>query len=158
MKIERDYFYVNGTYYLKTSGDTSIMLVYPFPVDPLFGSVDSVRIFNLTSNKLVKPLVIGESSCMFNLDFETNNEIIILVAYRQKLLGYRAEYILKSTASWRKPLEEATYQLIIPSGMEIIDFSIPPGEYINTDLETIYYWTKENYMPAKNMVFEFEEK
>jgi hypothetical protein len=155
MKIEKDYFYVTGNYYLRTTGDTSIALVYPFPVDPLYGDVDSINIYNMTSGKPIDIHSHKPTGAVFKAGFGEFREIEILIAYRQKLKGNRAEYILESTASWRKPLEKADYQLIVPIGIEINSFSIPPDDLMTTEQETVYYWTKENYMPDVNMIFEF---
>jgi hypothetical protein len=155
MKIDHDYFYVTGEYYLRTSGDKSIILVYPFPADSLYGETDSIFIYNLTSDLPVDILVQKRNSLLFNADFGDFKEILILISYRQKLTGNRAEYILESTKGWGKPFEKADYQLIVPSGLEIISFSIPPDESTQTGEEIIYYWARVNYMPSVNMVFEF---
>jgi hypothetical protein len=158
MKIEKDYFYVSGSYYLKTAGDQSIILVYPLPADSLYGDVDSIKIFNLTTNEPVKILERKKDVTVFKLEFAEYKEVELLISYRQQLFGNRAEYILESTASWRKPLEQADYQLIVPKDLEINNFSIPPDESIDIGEEKIYYWSKKNYMPERNMVFEFEER
>jgi hypothetical protein len=158
MKLEKDYFYVTGNYYLKTEGDTSIALVYPFPSDSLYGEVDSIIIYNISTGKLIEPYSFNQKAAVFKADFGGFNNIEILIAYRQKLLGNRAEYILESTAGWRKPLEQADYQLITPTDMEILIFSILPDEMIKTDEVKIYYWAKKNYMPDVNMIFEFEKR
>jgi len=157
MKIEADYFYVTGNYYLKTTGDRSIILVYPFPVDSLYGEVDSIYIFNLTSNTPVEFLDKKKNSLVFKADFGEFREIEILISYRQRLLGSRAEYILESTKGWRKPFEQADYQLIIPNDLEITLFSIPPDETVIADEERVYYWSRKNYMPEINMIFEFRK-
>lgn len=158
MKIEKDYFYVMGNYYLKTNGVQSATLVYPFPVDSLMGDVDSTYIYNLIADMVIEPLSINKDRLVFKADFGDTTELLILISYRQKLLGNRAEYILKSTISWRKPLEEADYQLIIPTEMKIARFSISPDESVTSDKEIIYYWSKKNYMPGSNMVFEYIEE
>jgi hypothetical protein len=158
MKIEQDYFYVTGNYFLRTTGDQSIILVYPLPVDSLYGEVDSINIFNLTTNHPVNILERKKDVAVFKAEFGEYKEIEILISYRQKLLGNRAEYILESTASWRRPLEQADYQLIAPKGLEIINFAIPPDKSISAGEETIYYWAKKNYMPDRNMKFEFKER
>lgn len=158
MKIEQDYFYITGNYFLKTTGDQSIILVYPLPVDSLYCEVDSINIFNLTTDEPVKILERKKDVAVFKLEFAEYKEVELLISYRQKLLGDRAEYILESTVSWRKPLEQADYQLIVPEGLEIINFSIAPGDSISAGEETIYYWSKKNYMPDRNMVFEFKRR
>jgi hypothetical protein len=155
MKLEKDYLFVTGSYYLKTTGAKSILLVYPFPVDSLYGEVDSVFFFNITSDKQIDPLSIKKEAAIFKAEFGEADEILVLVSYRQKLLGNRAEYILQTTAGWHKPLEQADYQLIVPAGLEIEKFSIQPDESIDTGKERIYYWSEINYMPPDNLVFEF---
>lgn len=158
MKIEKDYFYVSGSYYLKTVRDRSVALVYPFPVDSLMGEVDSILVFDMTENKPIELINKRAEGIAFKADFGDKNELVILISYRQKLLGGRAEYILESAKGWKKPFEEADYQLIIPDSLKVVSFSIPPDESVISDKEIIYYWSKTNYMPSKNIVFEFIEE
>jgi hypothetical protein len=156
MQIEKDYFYVTGIYYLQTRGDTSVVLVYPLPVHSLYGEVDTVVIFNMTTDRFIQPLASRKDAIVFKAGFSEHAQVSLLISYRQKLLGNRAEYILESTASWREPLEQADYQLIVPKETKITSFSIPPDESVESGDETIYYWTRKNYMPPVNMIFEFE--
>jgi hypothetical protein len=156
MKIEKDYFYVSGSYYLRTTGDKSLTLIYPFPADSLYGLADSALIYNLTADTTVSILNRKPNPLVFIADFGDLPELVLLISYRQKLLGNRAEYILESTQGWRKPLEQADYQLIVPVDLEITSFSIPPDEVVNTGEEQIFYWSRKNYMPLVNMIFEFE--
>jgi len=155
MKIADDFFYVSGTYYLKGEISSNKTLVYPFPVDPLYGNVDSVYFFNLTSNEIIIPQKTNNKSSVFKIDFGKNNKMVIQASYRQKLLSNKAEYILKTTMAWKKPLEQANYQLIIPANIRITTFSISPQDSVNSGKEVIYYWEKHNYMPGENMIFEF---
>ena len=158
MKIEKDYFYVTGIYYLKSDRSKSETLVYPFPVDSSFGAVDSIFVFNLTTNENIMLKKIKTNYAVFKIDFSHNSELMIQIAYRQKLLATRAEYILESTISWKKPLDQANYQLIVPSNMHICKFSIPPQDSIITKKDIVYYWEKFNYMPSENLIFEYKIK
>jgi hypothetical protein len=158
MRIEKEHFYVTGSYYLKTVQDKSVALVYPFPMDSLMGEVDSISVFNLTANEPIEILSKRREGIAFKANFGDTTDLVILISYRQKLLGNRAEYILESTKGWKKPFEQADYQLIVPDSLKIISFSIPPDESVKTDQEIIYYWSKTNYMPEVNMIFEFIER
>jgi len=80
---------------------------------------------------------------------------MIQISYRQKLLSTSAEYILQSTIGWRKPLDQANYQLIVPKNIEIINFSIIPDNSVDYTTEMVYFWEKYNYLPPKNFTFEF---
>jgi hypothetical protein len=155
MKIEKDYFHVTGIYYLKSDGNKSEVLVYPYPVDSLYGTVDSICIYSMTSNTIIKPNKTDRDKTVFTLGFGHNPDQDIQISYRQKLLGNRAEYILKSTIGWREPLDQANYQLIVQSGMLITRFSIPPQDSIVTGQERVYLWKKHDYMPSENLIFDF---
>ena len=155
MKIEPDFFYVSGTYYLRTVSDSSIVLFYPFPLDSLYGEVDTLLIFNLNTNTKSEPLENRPNGSVFRVSFGNEKETAILISYRQKLLGNRAEYILTTTASWRKPLEQADYQLIVPDSLHITSFSYTPDKSQPIENEIIYYWSRRNFMPDRNMVVGF---
>lgn len=155
MKLEKDNFQVAGDYFLKTTNDSSIVLFYPFPVDSLYGEADSIIIFNINNNEEIEILSRKKTGVVFRADFGNEKEIHLLIAYRQKLLGNKAEYILKTTAGWRKPLEIADYQLIVEDRLIVTGFSIEPDSFMDSGEEKIYYWSRENYMPSENLIFEF---
>ncbi len=158
MKIDRGYFHVTGIYYLRSDRKTSEVLVYPYPAGPLYGAVDSVSIHNLTSDKPVTPLKTDKLNTIFNIDFSHAGDQEIQIYYRQRIAGNRAEYILKSTIGWKKPLDHASYQLIVPSGIRISSFSIIPQDSIATDREVVYLWNKYHYMPSENLIFEYTNR
>lgn len=158
MKIEADSFCVTGIYYLRGDEHERATMIYPFPVDSLYGEVDSFYIYNLITNESIIPQQINKNNAVFSIDFADNQELIIQISYRQKLLYNYAEYILKSTINWKESLDEAYYQLIIPEYIEITKFSIFPGDSIIADNEKIYMWEEYNYLPEKNLIFEYRYK
>lgn len=158
MKIQEHHFYVSGTYYFRVDQPGIKQLYYPFPVSDLFGNPDSVYLFDLTNNAPIEPTVSDSSGLLFLADFSKYSDLGIQISYRQPLLGSKAEYILETTKVWGKPFREATYQLIIPKSLIITRFAIVPDDFIITDQEKIYTWEKYNYMPERNMVFEFSEE
>ena len=158
MRISNHRFYITGTYYLKNSALEQKVLIYPFPVGPAYGKVDSVVIFDLTDNQLVKPEITDSAKLLFIIDFTNDYEKVLQISYQQELKEFRAEYILESTLNWREPIKEVHYQLIISKDLEITDFSILPGDSIITENEIIYTWEKYNYLPSRNMIFDFRYK
>ncbi len=155
MKITKDYFHVTGIYYLRNDRNSSEILIYPYPVDSLYGPVDSIYIYNMTTHKNITPLKTDLYKTVFKLDFSYPGDLVIQISYRQRLNGNHAEYILKSTISWKQPLDQADYQLIVPSGLQISSFSMVPHDSIVTDQEVVYLWNKYNYMPSENLIFEY---
>lgn len=158
MKIDRKSFYVNGTYYLRGEGMGSKALVYPLPQDSVYGKVDSLFIYNITTQSQIIPLKTEDKKVVFKVDFAGHDEIVLQISYKQKLLGNKAEYILESTLSWKKPFEQVNYQLIVSSGLKIDSFSIPPNDSLYISEEMIYYWDRGNFMPSKNLVFTFKRE
>ena len=158
MEITKGYFHVTGIYYLRSDRNSNEILVYPYPVDSLYGAVDSIYIYNLTTDKKVTPLKTDLYKTVFNLDFPSPGDLVIQISYRQKLNGNRAEYILKSTIGWKKPLNQANYQLMVPSGFQISSFSMAPQDSIVTDQEVVYLWNKDNYIPSENLIFEYKKR
>jgi hypothetical protein len=155
MKIERDHFYVIGSYYLKNNDQNGITLVYPFPTGPEYGAVDSFYIFNLSGKDTIKVYKSSPERVLFSLELEKDTETGIQVSYRQKLNSNVAKYIITTTRVWQEPLESAYYQLIVPEEIKITSFSILPDDSLDTGSEKIYYWKKFNFMPEKDMVFHF---
>jgi hypothetical protein len=109
----------------------------------------------MTTEKNVTPLKTDLHKTVFNLDFGHTGDQVIQISYRQKLNGNRAEYILKSTIGWKKPPDHASYQLMVPSGIQISNFSVTPQDSIVTGQEVVYLWNKYDYMPSENLIFEY---
>jgi hypothetical protein len=157
-RIEKDYFYVNGTYYLENGRNQRIVLSYPFPHDSIYGPVDSIYIIDLTQNEIIKNYKQTKQGILFDLNFNTQDDLELQISYCQKLLSRQAEYILVSTWGWHQPLEFATYKLLIPLAMEITSFSIQPDEFTVIGNEKVYSWHKKNFMPLQNMIFRYSTK
>jgi hypothetical protein len=158
MEIEGDLFYVSGTYYFRYDLDDKKLIYYPFPRSRHYGRVDSVMIYDLTNDQPIKPEERNKDGLIFLLDFSNGPELAIQVSYRQEVPKGRAEYIIETTKAWRKPLEMATYQLIVPEGTSITSFSIQPGDSITTAGAKVFIWEKYNYLPEENLIFEFEKE
>lgn len=155
MRISVDKFYVTGLYYLRCDKPEKKLLAYPFPLDKLYGQVDSILIYDLTSDTGLSPLRSDSAGLVFAVDFRSGGEKLVQISYQQELLGNRAEYILKSTRAWRQPLDEAHYQLVVTNDFIMTHFSIPPQDSIMAGKEKVYTWDMMNYMPLENMVFGF---
>lgn len=155
MMISGRTFYVTGLYYLRSDCPENIFMAYPFPTKKLYGIADSILIIDLTDGSEIMPLRSDSATLTFPVDFLEGKEKLLQISYQQALNDNQAEYILKSTRAWQKPLEEAHYQLIIPQTLTVTRFSIPPMDSLSAGSEKIYTWDMTNYMPTVNMVFDF---
>lgn len=155
MEISDGHFHVTGNYYLRSDTVSPFPLTYPFPKDPLYGEVDSVNLFNLKTGQAIEIKKKTISGILFMAEPDSTGKVETLISYRQKLKGKKAEYIVITTRNWQQPLEEATFQLITPSDMVMEHFSYLPSDTLVTQKNTVYTWQMFNFMPERNMVFEW---
>lgn len=155
-RIEENTFYVSGYYHLKNSGLNIIetALYYPFPTDSIFFPVDSVHIFDMTNRSKIENINSKSGGVIF--DIKIDSTLTLFISYEQKLKYKRAKYILTTTNYWKEPLSKVSYSLITPTDLEITYFSYEPDRNEIIDDRKIYYWKKMNFMPEKDMEFEFD--
>ena len=157
-EIKDNYFYVDGIYHFCNNSNKEInqVLFYPFPIDKLYGTVDSVFAADFKTGSVNIITNKSEQGAYFKIKIEAYGIAKYRIFYRQKTEKNKAEYILKTTHKWGKPFEKASYKLIIPVKLRIISMSYPPDS-IKTEKEKIlYFWNKTDFMPDKNMEFYFE--
>jgi hypothetical protein len=157
MKIDKGCFYVNGTYYLSSPADDTLLLFYPFPSGPEFRCADSILVYNLSSGDTIKMLNSEKDKIVFLFPMRGGQEETIQISYSQELYSNKARYILKSTLAWREPLKEAYYQLIVPDDIRISSFSYPPDDSLQAGSEWVYYWRRFDFMPPEDLIFHFRK-
>jgi hypothetical protein len=137
-------FSVNGIFrFVNNSGhDIHQTLLFPFATGT--ESLIVNRVYNLTYND--------------NLDFQQNNnriafKLIVLskdtvnlnISYSQSTDKLNV-YILESTETWNKPLQEAQYSLTFDHSISIDSLSLKPDTMINNT----YYWRRTDFLPVDN--------
>lgn len=157
-EIKNNFFYVDGIYNFCNNGDKEIqkVLFYPFPIDSLYGEVDSINAFDVnakSANIIVSKTKKGMS---FKIILSPYGVGKYSISYRQRILKNKAEYILTTTQRWGVPFENASYKLISPLNMKITSMSYIPDSTMQKNDNLIYYWSKKNFMPDKNMIFYFD--
>jgi hypothetical protein len=148
---------VDGYYYFCNVGDKIFKgnLYYPFPVDSnYYDNIDSLKIE--MGNTVFTNLKLHHRGVYIPILLESYKSIVYHITYRQKLLKNKAEYILTSTQQWNRPLESASYRLVIPESLKIKIFSYQPDSIKKDSNNTVFYWDRINFLPQKDMVFEFE--
>lgn len=157
-EIKNGYFYVDGIYNFCNNGDKGIqqVLFYPFPVDSLYGEVDSINAVDINSKSTNIIVNKTEKGLSFKVELRPYGTGKYKISYRQKLLKNKAEYILLTTQKWGRPFENAFYKLITPAQMKITSTSYSPDSTKQEGDKKIYFWTKKDFMPDKNMVFYFD--
>ena len=158
-EITDNYFIVDGDYYFCNVGERSVnqLLYYPFPSGSDYGEVDTISVINLkTKSDVLRNF--NNNGASFVISIEPYNIEKYKIFYRQKFFGNKAEYILNTTKSWKKPFEKANYELIIGINYVIDSVSyMPDSAAIIGDFQH-FYWNKHDFMPDRNFVIYFNKK
>lgn len=152
-RIEGDRFFVNGIYSLRNKyiSDNKIVLNYPFPTDTIYTYPDSLYIYNLNTGQEINNYIKKDDGVIFDVEIDSITDLFI--SYQQQLKSNVARYILTTTKQWGAPFEIATYKLIYNDTLQIKSFSNKPDKQERFEDGIVYYWTKENFMPSKDMIF-----
>ena len=159
-ELVKNFFTVAGDYYFRNVGDHNIKatLFYPIPRDSVLGVYDSAFVKG-PSQQTDSPITIRkENGFFFNVEIEANSTTKYNISYRQKLLGNKAKYIFTTTNTWGKPLECAAFQLSFPKNIRIDSLSTIPDSLLEINEGYTVFWTRENFMPGKDLVILFHEE
>ena len=157
-QLTEKYFVVEGNYLFRNTTNNQITknILYPFPAEKDFGSVDSVSVIDLTNQKNIF-FSDSENNITFNLIIPPLDSSLIHIFYKQEIVGDSVKYILTTTSLWNNPFESAEYKLLVDPGLEVTSFTYKPEKEYLIEGEKIYYWNKSNFMPDRDMVFYFEK-
>jgi len=156
--LDSNNFTVDGYYYLNNNDSSKIsqFIFYPFPLEPYLGNVDSISVFDETIKKRIYfSKAKDNSGIIFPLQMEGYGFRKIKIIYSQQLKKNIAEYILKTTQTWGKPLESANYSLSVPDKIKIDSLSYAADSVKKINNKNIYYWSKKNFYPKIDFVFYF---
>jgi hypothetical protein len=157
-EIKDNYFYVDGIYHFCNNSNKEInqVLFYPFPIDTLYGIVDTIFAADIKAGSVNIVTNKSEKGAFFNIRIGAYGISKYHIFYRQKVEKNKAEYILKTTQKWGKPFENVSYKLIVPEKLKIISMSYIPDSTKTENGKKFYFWNKSEFMPDKNMVYYFE--
>lgn len=158
MNVHGDYCVLNGIYYFKNEGKTALrqILFYPFVISNDLPYPDSISVRETSTNHEVaySRSVEGIS---FGISVPAQSFSVYRVTYRQRTPSGYMEYILTTTADWKKPLEIAEYQIRMPRTLALEYLSLPGVSSTKRGDESIYYVRKATYMPSANIVVRWTE-
>jgi len=159
-ELSKEYFAVEGNYWFANPSDrgSERSIYYPFPTTGQNNSVDSVDIFDITHG--IRPEISDrtKSGFSFVLTISGHDTVLYHIAYRQKVGGDSAMYILRSTRAWNRPLEFAEYKLAVEDSITIIGFSYHPDKVYVIEGKKFFLWRRTNFMPEKDFVVRFKAK
>ena len=158
IELNGDYCVLNGTYYFKNEAKSAMeqILFYPFVISRELPYPDSISVWEAATNQRVE-YSRSDDGISFRVSVPAQSFSVYKVSYRQRTPTAYMEYILTTTADWRKPLEIAEYQIKVPRNLALVYLSLPGVSSSKRGGESIYYVRKEHYMPAANIIVRWTE-
>jgi hypothetical protein len=137
-------FGINGIYVFANHTNKEIRQTILFPFSEKSDSINIKRVYNLSYNEnlIYHKTMNGIAFTMIVMPKDT---VKINISYSQKTESENV-YILKSTRTWDKPLQNASYSLTLDNSVTLDRLSLKPDTLINN----IYYWTKTGFYPDDN--------
>ena len=143
-------FSVKGNYFFRNQSGREIKPVIYFPVGKTEGKnpIDKILVFDQKDPGHPYRVHVVDSVADFELAIPAFGQKQIVLYYRQQHDGKQVRYILTSTRHWKKPLEFASYKLVIQKNIKIRKFSMKPDKVSDFGNTRIYSWEKKNFMPT----------
>ena len=155
--IEDSIFSVRGVYYFSTDHPGKYPILYPFPEDEEMGEAYDILVRYIQTDETID-YKFKKKKNFITFVLNVDDDTPVYISYKQRLYDNFARYILLSTHSWKRPLERVEYKLNIMNDLKITYFSIEPDNEISLDFGRLYLWQRENYMPDRDLIFEFKER
>lgn len=142
MRVEADYDFS------RIQDAKSALLWYPFPE----GDPPKVESVSVAAHDSWVDVGFSQSDGGLSILLPVEQKAVRLrVRYRQFTLGRKAEYIVKSTALWGKPLESAHFIVLAPSSFDLTA-SLPLEKIADTDGMARYELIAEDFLPDRDFV------
>lgn len=148
---------VTGVYFFTASDGSHRRqkVIYPVPLDsaaeyPFFFSVHrSGKTGEVTFDRIATGITFG-------IDVPKGDTATITVIYRQRFSGNAGRYILTTTSSWGRPLENSRYTIRIPASTTLTYLSYECDTVFMAGKNLIYSFYKKRFMPDRDLIFFWE--
>lgn len=159
VRVYGEYCTVVGTYSFKNHGtsDASWTVFYPLLNNADLPFPDSLFVMNIETKDTVT-VTAARNGISYSISVPASKTRKYKVYYRQRTPARRMEYILTSTRQWGRPLERATFSIIIPDSFLLASISIPFNDVENRWNERVYHIRKNNFLPRNNLVIRWKRK
>lgn len=147
---------VEGLYFFKNNFSVPIKtkLYYPFALDSSMLYPDLIKVYEGKDNRNIS-FINTKGGMFFPIEIPPGQTQLYKVHFTQRTTNNCFEYILTTTRSWSKPLENAKFIIKLPLKFEIKFLSYEYNEKIFVYNYIVYIIDKENFMPQENLIVEW---
>ncbi len=125
---------------------------YPFPLDSCSGAWSNLRFTALPSGEELPWEDVHEGLVSFLLPQSLEPEQMVAVHYDQEMYHGCARYILTSTRTWGRPLEEARFVLQADAAFVVDSLGQPPVNCQSSESGTTCSWSFTDFLPEQDLL------
>lgn len=157
ISVKDNHCTLTGYYFFENNDlkDKTQTIYYPFVINNSLPYPDSIFVFDNSTLKTL-PFRKLKEGIIFDINIPPGSITQIKVQYRQNLIDNYFEYILTTTQNWKKPLESAEFNILLPSSYLNPNISYSEDLTIQGTDYIAYTFTKINFMPDKNLIIKWE--
>ena len=144
---------LDGIYTFRGSfAERALRVHYPFPLDSCSGTWDALSFRALPSGEELGWEQVDDGMVAFSLPQSLAQEQMVAVHYEQEMYHGCARYILTSTQTWGKPLEEARFVLEADPALVVDSLGQPPSGCQQSEAGTVCHWSFEDFLPDQDLL------
>ncbi len=114
---------------------------------------------HMGKNKLLTNNDSNPNEIYIELDFSLSKSCELIIEYTHKAVNNKGKYILESTKSWNKPLEESIISITLPKGYVFHSNYLDLNKNLKTgQTNDLYIMKKTDFLPYHDLIFTWEEK
>lgn len=159
IRVHGEYCTLDGRYEFRNTEHHAALwpIFYPLLNTDVVPLADSVQIHDAESGESL-PSESGVNGVSFALSMPSRASRAIRISYRQLTPKQTMEYILTSTKQWGKPLENATFRVMVPDSLKLTHISIPTSSHTKRGHDVEYLIQKKAFMPRSNLIVKWERR
>jgi hypothetical protein len=155
LAVDDSFATVTGIYYFRnnTARDWKFPIVFPFHVDSvsLFPEFIGGRLISPDTGMLKVRIQRDQDVAVIEIPLTSKGVSAWSLTFCQRILSPCARYILKSTQSWGRPLDEAGYKFIAPIWFENVQAWPEPDSVVTRGNKKEFFAHRINFMPEHDM-------
>ena len=150
---------VQGWYWFKNKSPNGaeIVLFYPFVINERLPYPDTVAVAEGGTNRAVG-FSKTKDGVAFRIGVRAFATALYRVVYVQRTPENSMEYLLRTTAQWKKPLEYGLYRVRVPEKFVLTRSTMVFSQIVRQNGEWIYEACEEHFMPSEDFIIQWQRR
>lgn len=150
---------VQGWYWFKNRSPrvAELVLFYPFVINERLPYPDTVNVSEGGSDRLVG-FSKTKDGVYFSITVRAFATALYKVLYVQRTATQSMEYLLSTTAEWKKPLEHGLYRVRVPEQYVLTGSTMLFSQIYKQRGEWVYEACEEQFMPSKDFIIQWQRR